>query len=218
MTSVLVGHDLTLALWRDPDDDLLQEPGIAMPPLPAAGDPGEVAARLYHEGVRRVALSRPVDLTGGMDSRTLVWTMLLLRELTSWGLVIDWQLRPGELAPIWQRLTHLCPPTEILDQPDSAAALADWRESFYICKCIYRRGPGFVEVRDRRDGLLARFVIDAPEYLAAIGKLIDGTDIDEVPSGVLADFMAEGLAGTAGDLAWWLPYRVRRWPWPALIV
>jgi len=39
-----------------------------------------------------------------------------------------------------------------------------------------------------------------------------------VPAHVLEAFLAEGLAGQAGDLAWWIPYRVRRWPWPALMV
>ena len=209
------GHDLTLARWRDPD--VLDEPGIALPPIPADGNPSHLAAALYQDGIRRVALSRPVDLTDRMDQSALVWSMLLLRELTSWGLVVDWQLRPGE-HQLWQRLNHLYPPTDLLDQPDSERVLADWRRTFYLCKCIYRLGPGFVEVRDRRNGVLARFVIDAPEYLTAIEKLIEGNTAKEVPDAVLTEFVAEGLAGTAGDLAWWLPYRVRRWPSPSMIV
>lgn len=207
-----------LVLWRDPDQDILPEPGVAMDPLLASGDPIQLAAKLYADGVRRVALDQPVDLTGTMQPTSLVWTMLLLRELTSWGLVVDWQLRVGRFTQIWQRLNHLYPPSEIVDQPDSETVLADWRGTFYLCKCVYRFGPGFAEVRDRRNGVLSRFVIDAPDYLAAMRLLVDGTTKSEVPGHVLADLVDEGLAGVADDLAWWLPYRVHRWPWPAMIV
>jgi Family of unknown function (DUF5825) len=218
MTAVAMPDELSLSLWRDPDDDVLALPGISMATVPAAGDPSELAARLYREGARRVALSRPVDLSGGMDRRTLVWAMLLLRELTSWGIAVDWQFRPGEHADVWQRLNHLYPPAALLGQPDADEIVADWRQTFYLCKCIYRRGPGFVEVRDRRSGSLSRFIVDDPDYLAAIDALIGGATAADVPAGILAEFVDEGLAGLAGDLAWWLPYRVRRWPWPSMIV
>lgn len=218
MTALATPDQLSLALWRDPDDDVLALPGVAMGTLPGVGDPSELASRLYRDGVRRVTLSRPVDLSGGMDRRTLVWTMLLLRELTSWGITADWQLRPGEHAEVWQRLNHLFPPGALLGHPEAEEILADWRQTFYLCKCIYRRGPGFVEVRDRRNGSLSRFIVDDPAYLAAIEVLIDGAPASQVPADVLNAFVEEGLAGLAGDLAWWLPYRVRRWPWPSMIV
>lgn len=218
MTAAVESDQLSLTLWRDPDDDVLALPGIAMGTIPGAGNAAELADRLYRDGVRRVALSRPVDLSGGMDRRTLVWAMLLLGELTSWGVAVDWQLRPGEYAEVWQRLNHLCPPAALLDHRDAEEILADWRQTFYLCKCIYRRGPGFIEVRDRRNGLLSRFIVDDPTYLAAIETLIDGAPAADVPEGVLREFVDEGLAGLAGDLAWWLPYRVRRWPWPSMVV
>jgi hypothetical protein len=144
--------------------------------------------------------------------------MILLRELTGWGVVVDWRLRPGEHAEVWRRLNHLHPPAELIGQADAEESLASWRETFYLCKCVYRRGPDFVEVRDRRAGELSRFVIDDPVYLAAVDRLIDSAPVSEIDSGALADFVAEGLAGHAGDIAWWLPYRVRRWPWPSMIV
>ncbi len=218
MTSVLQSRQLSLTLWRDPDEELLELPGIRIGTRPAEGDPAELASQFYDEGVRRVALSQPVELGGGMDKRTLVWSMILLRELTSWGIVVDWRLRPGEHSEVWQRLNHLYPPAELVDQPDAPAILAEWRETFYLCKCMFRRGPGFVEVRDRRAGDLSRFVIDDPDYLAVIDKLIPGVAAAEVPESILREFVDEGLAGLAGDLAWWLPYRVRRWPWPSMIV
>jgi hypothetical protein len=144
--------------------------------------------------------------------------MVLLRELTSWAIVTDWQLLVGEHLDVWQRLNHLHPPRQLPDHPDAEEVLAGWRDTFYLCKCVYRHGPGFVQVRDRRSGSLLRFTIDDPEYLAAIETLLPGAPSDAVPPGVLDDFIAEGLAGVAGDLAWWLPYRVRRWPYPSMIV
>jgi hypothetical protein len=218
MTAAVESDQLSLTLWRDPDDDVLALPGIAMGTVPGVGDPSELADRLYRDGARRVALSRPVDLSGGMDSRTLVWAMLLLRELTSWGIVVDWQLHPGEYAEVWQRLNHLHPPAALLGHPDADAVLADWRQTFFLCKCIYRRGPGFIEVRDRRNGSLSRFIVHDPAYLAAVETLIGGACAADVDEGVLREFAEEGLAGVAGDLAWWLPYRVRRWPWPSMII
>src|SRR5262249_5442169 len=147
------------------------------------------------QGVRRVDLGCPVDLTGGVDRHFLVWILILLRECTSWGIVVDWTFRPGEYLQIWQRLNHICPPSAIIGQPDAEEIVKTWRETFYLCKCVYRRGPGFVEVRDRRAGLLSRFVIDDPDYLAAVDALLPGAAAAGIPRHVLADFITEGLAG-----------------------
>ncbi|APU15559.1 MULTISPECIES: DUF5825 family protein [Actinoalloteichus] len=209
---------LTLRLWREHDAEVHHLPGIGMGELPASGDATELVAQLYEQGLRRVGLSRPVDLTGGMDEESLVWVMVLLRELTSRSIAVDWELRLGPHIDIWHRLNHLCPPRDLPGEPNAEEILQLWRETFYLCKCAYRRGPGFVEVRDRRAGSLSRFIVDDPEYLAAIDLLLDGTPVSAVPEHVLAAFVAEGLAGTAGNLAWWLPYRIRRWPWPSMIV
>jgi hypothetical protein len=229
-----LGEPLALTLWREHDEEVL---GLGLPALSmgrrdalaangdgehgetdGADDPAALVEGLFRDGLRRAAFSRPVDLTGGMDEPTLVRAMLLLRELTSWGIAVDWRLRPGEHTEVWRRLNHLYPPAELIGQPDAQEALDTWRETFYLCKCVYRRGPGFIEVRDRRNGTLSRFVIDDPAYLAAVEALIGGAPAASVPAGILADFTAEGLAGVAGGSAWWLPYRVRRWPWPSMIV
>jgi len=148
-----------------------------------------------------------------------VWTMVLLRELTSWSVAVDWELAVGpDTAELWQRLNHLCPPRALPGHPEEAEVLARWRETYYLCKCAYRHGPGFVEVRDRRAGPLSRFVIDDPAYLSTMDALLPGTRAADLPAGILDAFVTEGLAGQAGELAWWLPYRIRRWPWPSMIV
>jgi hypothetical protein len=221
-TAATVGSGLRLRLWRDHDEELLAAPGIAMGEWAApdpGSDPAAAVAALYRDGVRRVAFDRPVDLTGELDKATLVQAMVLLRELTSWSVAVDWELAVGPATvDLWLRLNHLCPPRALPGHPDEESVLAKWRETFYLCKCGYRRGPGFVEVRDRRAGPLSRFVIDDPAYLSTVDALLPGAPAASLPAAILEEFVAEGLAGQAGDLAWWLPYRVRRWPWPSMIV
>lgn len=209
---------IPLLLWRDHDDAVLGLPDMAMGEQPASGDPQTTAADLYARGVRKVSVGSPLDLTGGMDAGTLVWLMVFLRELTSWSVAYDWTVLWGGHRDVWLRLNHLHPPRAMPDHPEAEEVLARWRDTHYLCKCIHRHGPGFVEVRDRRAGDLSRFVIDDPHYLAAVETLIPGAPSDSVPPDVLAHLVEEGLVGTADDLAWWLPYRVRRWPWPSMIV
>lgn len=210
--------DLLLTVWRDHDDEVLQVPGMSLGVRTVGADVAGTVAALYREGVRRVALDRPVDLAGGMTPDSLVRAMVLLRELTSWGIVVGWDAVFGTQVDLWRRLNHLHPPRALPDHPQAAEVLDEWRTKFYLCKCVYRRGPGFVQVRDRRSGLLVRFTIDDPVWLAAMDSLLTGSPVAAVPAEVLDAYVAEGLAGRAGDLAWWLPYRVRRWPWPSMIV
>jgi hypothetical protein len=210
--------DLVVTAWRDHDEAVLDLPGLALGRHALGADVTAAVADLFAAGARRVALDRPVDLSGATPAGTLVRAMVLVRELTGWGIAVDWELLVGANPEVWQRLNHLYPPRSLPDHPDAAAVLAEWRDRFYLCKLVYRRGPGFVQVRDRRAGLLARFTIDDPAWLAAIEPLLTGTPAAGLPPDVLAGFVEEGLAGRAGDLAWWLPYRVRRWPWPSMLV
>ncbi|MCC8246719.1 DUF5825 family protein [Saccharothrix luteola] len=207
-----------LLLWRDHDDAVLHLPELAMGEQPASGDPQATAADLYARGVRKVSVGSPVDLSGGMDARTLVWLMVFLRELTSWSVAYDWTMISGKNQDVWTRLNHFHPPRAMPDHPDADAVLEQWRSTYYLCKCIHRHGPGFLEVRDRRAGDLSRFVIDDPDYLAAVETLMPGARSDSIPPDVLAHLIDEGLVGTVDAFAWWLPYRVRRWPWPSMIV
>lgn len=216
---------LSLTTWRDHDDEVLQLPWmdsparIAVDPAGPAPGPAHLAAELYRSGTRRVALDRPADLSGGAGARSIVTTVLLVAELTSWGLVVDWEVSLGADPEIWRSLNHLYPPSAVLGAPDSDDIRQQWKETFYLCKCIYRKGPGFIQVRDRRTGgSLLRFTLHDPAYLQAVEQLSAGCRAEDVPAQVLDDLVGESLAGRAGDLAWWLPYRVRRWPWPSFAV
>ncbi|WP_328498436.1 DUF5825 family protein [Streptomyces sp. NBC_00414] len=224
---------LALTTWRDHDEEVLQLPVMSpvVTVVAESATPAETAAALYGKGVRRVALDRPADLTGATGARAIVSTMLLTGELTSWGIVVDWDVALGADPEIWRSFSHLHPPRRILDAQDTKDIKnsndsndaqdirQEWRSTFYVGKCVYRRGPGFIQVRDRRaGGSLARYTLDDPAYLEAVDRLSAGCPADEVPSGVLDHLVGESLAGRAGRLAWWLPYRVRRWPWPSFAV
>jgi hypothetical protein len=217
---VVTGTDLlTLTLWRDHDEELLRMPAISIGRRPVGtDDPAELAAALYREGARRVALDGPIDLAGGQRPATAVAWLLLVSQLTSQGLVVDWDVRLDADPQRWRLLSHLYPPRAVLGPAGAEQITEQWRREFYLCKCVWRQGPGFVEVRDRRAGSLARFIIDEHDYLQAIGRLSAGCPADEVPAAVLAHLAEEGLVGQIGDLAWWIPYRVRRWPSPGMVV
>ncbi|QNP75338.1 hypothetical protein IAG44_42005 [Streptomyces roseirectus] len=204
-------YAFTVTAWRDHDAAANALPGMRLDPRTVDGAGGEAARRLFDAGARRVALPRPVDLTDESDAAWTVRALSFVGDLTSLAVAVDWQVRPAPGADTWIPLSHLHPPTALLGAPDADAALRRWRDGYYICKCVYRQGPGFIQVRDRRRGELRRFTIDEPEYRAAIGLLADGAPIAALPTAVTDDFLQEELAARVGEFLWWMPYRVRRW-------
>jgi Family of unknown function (DUF5825) len=210
---------VVLTGWRHHDQLVADLPGIALAPepVPATAHTGQTAADLYAHGARRVAVDRVVDLTdagGPADLRALA----LVRELTSRGVVVDWQLRLPPDTPDWWLLNHLQPPSQLHAGPAGEQLRQAWADSYYLDKCIFRNGPGFIQVRDRRSGELNRLTIDEPDYLEPIDRLSEGVAEAAVPPHVVADFAAEGLLWSLAGTLLWLPYRVRRWPWPAMLV
>ncbi|MFF7726801.1 DUF5825 family protein [Streptomyces sp. NPDC008001] len=175
-----------------------------------ATDSAGAAHEAYESGARHALLPEPVDLDGPGHADTVA-ALVLVRDLTSYGMVVDWTLAHTGAAATWRRLAHLHPPRELL-APDGEGALSGWRESHCIGKCFFRNGPGFVQVRDWRTGELRRITIDEPRHKAAIPQLLEGARAREVDQEVLADYTAAGLVDTLGAHVWWMPYRVRRWP------
>lgn len=212
---------LTVTLWRDYDRAACAVPGMLIGARHLDG-PGAAHARaLFDAGARRVVVADPVDLTGPMDdaraART-VRTLSLIGDLTSLALAVDWTVRPGPDPHDWRRLGHLHPPTAVLGVEDPQGVLSEWRRGYYICKCVYRRGPGFLQVRDRRYRELRRFTIDEPHYQEAIEALADGARAEDLPADAVEDFLREDLAVRFGDHLWWAPYRVGRWPQAQMVI
>ncbi|MCD9144965.1 DUF5825 family protein [Streptomyces albireticuli] len=205
--------------WRDHDRSVCRVAGMELGLLEVPSGPVvDGADALFAAGARRVALPRPVDLTGATDPAWDVRALSLVGALTGLAVAVDWQARIADAPEAWVPLGHLHPPRTLSGPPDAEGALRNWRDSFYLCKCAYRQGPGFLQVRDRRRGQLRRFTIDDPGYRRAIATLADGAPAASVPPAVLADLLQEELAIEVGDHVWWAPYQVRRWPMAALVI
>jgi hypothetical protein len=195
-------------------DDLLTLTPTAVPSSSATS--GQVRD-LYRRGVRFVALDEPVSLRSPTprDLRALDF----VRVATARGLLVRWHLRAGRRADpalTARHLTHLQPPAS-LDGVRPAERLALWRSRFYVGRCVWRRGPGFAQIRDRRDGVLQRFVLAEPEYVRAVA-LLEEQRADEADSEVLAALRAEHLVLSFGGLDWWAPSLIDRWPVPSMLL
>ncbi|MGW1893773.1 DUF5825 family protein [Streptomyces sp. NPDC002004] len=220
MTTQTVPH-LSVRAWRDHDPQVSGLPGMSLGRVPVAPD-ADAADRLWARGVRRVELEEPVDLAAPDEPahRRALDLLCLVRDLTARAVQVDWELRlsPEGRAEQWKLLSHLHPPRSVTGVPDGEDALYAWRTRHYLCKLVWRQGPGFVQIRDRRWGDLRRFTADEPRYLVAIARLDRGIPHTEVPADILAEFTEEHLALRLGELAWWLPYRVTRWLQEAMAV
>ncbi|MFJ1912706.1 DUF5825 family protein [Streptomyces sp. NPDC088147] len=220
-----------VAAWRDYDPVACALPGMFLGDLALTGSVPEECDRLWELGARRVRLSGAVNLadtaTPDAAART-VRTLSLVRDLTARAVLVEWDLRPdpgrGPTAAedISRLLSHLQPPQRIEGEgvaPSAAAdALRTWRNGHYLGKCLWRQGPGFVQIRDRRWGDLRRFTVDEPHYQEAIERLAYGAPAASVPADALADFREERLVLAVGGLEWWLPYRVNRWIQEAMTI
>lgn len=223
-TALTTGADaLTVAAWRDYDPEACALPGMHLGDIELTGPLDEESDRLWEAGARLVRLREPVDLAAlgapGADERA-VRLLSLVRDLTARAILVEWKLRLDPAAPddTWRALSHLQPPQSLHGPADAAGALRGWREGHYLCKCLWRQGPGFVQIRDRRWGELRRFTADEPEYQRVIETLAYGAPAGEVPAAVLADFIEERLVLQVGGLAWWMPYRVNRWIQEAMTI
>ncbi|MGW1274395.1 DUF5825 family protein [Streptomyces sp. NPDC002491] len=213
--------DFAIRAWRDLDPQARTLPGMSLGSLPVSAQTDEVD-RLWDLGVRHAELDTDVDLSTGDPTaqRRAVDRLCLVRDLTARAVSVDWDLRlsPRESAHDWKVLSHLQPPRTITGLEDAQEALHAWRTRHYLCKLVWRQGPGFVQIRDRRWGDLRRFTADEPRYREAIALLDTGVHHTDVDADVLSEFTAEHLVLRVGELAWWLPYRVSRWLQEAMAV
>ncbi|MBT8226294.1 MAG: RiPP maturation radical SAM protein 1 [Dactylosporangium sp.] len=180
------------------------------------GDLGEddasaVAHRLASGGILRVTLPGLVDLADADAGPRTARALSLVRELTAHAIHVEWRARTAPdlaLTPF----CHLYPPAGLVG--GGSDALERWHDRFYVGLCAYRRGPGFIQVRDRRWDELRRFTIDDARYLATIEALSNSVVADVAPDVALA-LEAESLVRRFGAALWWVPCPLRRWPLPA---
>ncbi|GAA1934548.1 DUF5825 family protein [Kitasatospora viridis] len=206
---------LEVELWLDYDPAVQRLPGIALGVRGLRAPARSEVTELHRSGVRCVRLVEPVALCRDAPAAA-AQALLFVREATSQGLAVRWRARCADGCAASGLFHHLYPPQEVLGAPPEVAAR--WRDGYFPSRCVFRRGPGFVEVRDRRFGTLELFTIDDPEHLAEIEALSEGAEAGRLPAAVRRDFTEAGLITEQAGLAWWLPMRVRRWPFPSLTV
>ncbi|MFD9062382.1 DUF5825 family protein [Kitasatospora purpeofusca] len=202
-------------LWLDYDPAARELPGIALGRRTLTGPAAEEVTELHRAGVRCLRLTEPVRLCADAPAAS-ARALMLLREATGQGLAVLWHAVCTDGCAERRRFHHLYPPEELTGA--AAEVAVDWRASYFPSKCVYRRGPGFVEVRDRRFGTLELFTVDEPGHLAQLDALADGVEVGLLPEAVYRDFAEAGLIAEHAGRAWFLPMRVRRWPFPSLTV
>lgn len=141
-----------------------------------------------------------------------------LRDATSHAVRLRWRLGGLPCFPLHTHV-HVVAPDGGVDD-DTTAYAASWRASYRYGSFFYRRGPGFVTVKDvRPESEPARFTIDegADHFLAMAGA---HTLDDLAPQAQeLVDTVAEvGLLLRVDRRLLVLPYRMRHWPVPYLAV
>jgi hypothetical protein len=209
---------LTVIAWRDYDPEARELDGMSLGAIEVDGSSADAAQRLWDLGARRVELPGVLDLTDAGQAVRTVQALCLVRDLTAHAVYVDWQLRIGPGTSSSRSLGHLQPPSALFGAVDPEGDLGKWRSYHYLGKCLWRRGPEFVQIRDRRFGELRRFTVEEPEYHEAIDRLSLGVPASTVPAAIFADLAGEELVGQVGDQAWFLPYRVRRWTQAAMVI
>lgn len=208
---------IAMQLWRDADPAVRSRPGMALGRVEVAGDWVARAADLYDRGTRAVRVEAPVHLCGPGSAGALA----LVRELTAHGVDVEWAAvcRPG--CDDGRLFGHLFPPARVDCGGDGAAAdeiLGTWRQQFFPAKCVFRCGPGFLEVRDRRWRSLEMYTIDDPDWMRAVSAMVEGAPPAAVPAEAREAFADARLTMERDGALWWLPVRIRRWPFPPLLV
>lgn len=203
-------------------------------PLPTAADRGSVADSILTVGdpLETVEIDGPLlveratrTIEVGREQRlspdaaaSSVALVRLLREAASVGIPVRWRGSFADGVDV-AALVHLAPPAPSVEE---AAAVTAWRERHRPGLCYYRLGPGFVFVKDvRADGPGARFRLgleDAPTTMHSLEGVVRVADAGPAVVGALDGLGGEGLVFRLEGVATLLPYRMRRWPVPALAV
>jgi hypothetical protein len=184
-------------------DDLLADPGYATRVVAEA-----------ESGSRSLTLPGLIRL--GTDPDLDVVALRLLAEATAADVDLRWRLG-GE--PPWplRTVVHLRPPIGAADAAGRRFA-ARWGELFRFGLCTYRRGPGFVALRDIRPGGIRLRTVADGRWAAAFETLLSSPACpagDAASSQLLDELLAAGLALRLGaDRHAVLPFRLRRWPIP----
>jgi hypothetical protein len=179
-----------------------------------AGEPGPEAVARAERASQRLRLAAPLGL--GRDPAADVAALRLLTEAIARQVPVDWSLAAEPPWPV-RSLVHLPPPRGATG-PAARRYADQWRELHRFGLCTYRRGPGFVRIRDLRPGGPHRRVIVEGPWADRFEALAAATADAAAPAfrRLLGELVDAGLAIRLGDRYQVLPFRPRRWPVPFL--
>jgi hypothetical protein len=204
------GAQAALRSWRGRDGEPLEEDDMYLGEVRSADDPAQTASDLAARGALHVALPGPVTIGHDDHTRDSVRMLTQVRELTGRGISVDWDLDLGPEAGRWQLFSHLYPPRSLAGA-DGETILDRWRRSWHMNKCGYRRGDGFIEILDLRHGTQRRIVM-RKAHEGKLASLLRGASVADFRAAEIEAFVASALVHRVGDLLWWMPAHITRWP------
>lgn len=160
---------------------------------------------------------KPVAL--GAEPRSTALFVAFLRDSTTHLTGVEWR---GTLADTVDPalLHHLPPPLDLGAGSDEI--VARWRTSYRYGTCYYRRGPGFLLVRDARVAVsAARYTLDDPVLVATFLRCQEPTSLNALTGEqreAVSLLHAERLVLRMADIVVGLPIRMLHWPIPSMAV
>ncbi len=163
--------------------------------------------------MNRVTLPDPVPL--GHDARQTAEFVAFLRDSATRMTTVDWHGASAEAVDTTV-LHHLAPPTDL--GPGSDEIVARWHARHRFGTCYYRRGPGFILVKDIRVAAsAARYTLDDPVLVATFLHCQAPTSVASLTAGqreAIDLLEAERLLLRIDDVVVGLPVRMLAWPIP----
>ena len=158
----------------------------------------------------------PDPVVLGQDPAQTCAFLAYLRDCMERRIHVHWEGRLAGPVDV-SSLYHLEPPTTLLGGPPRAAAAA-WRREHRYGACYYRRGPGFVLVKDARDALeTTSYVLEEEALTKTFLKCLAPTRLTTLCAAgqeAVRELSAERLILVIDGLAVALPFRMKRWPIP----
>ncbi|GAB3402666.1 hypothetical protein GCM10027569_08930 [Flindersiella endophytica] len=159
------------------------------------------------------AVGDPVVL--GTDAGQTLAAIRQLRDALTAGVVPTWYGELDRRVP-FDLVCHLPP-------PEGRGAVHDrWRSGFRPGLCYFRRGPGFLRVRDARDReTTVDLVIDDDDLIGTFTRCLLPTSLTRLTPAERAavnTLIEERLMLELDGKVVTLPHRMRRWPVPAIEV
>lgn len=151
------------------------------------------ASTVYHLARARVSC---LEITDPVDDFTAIAWFETAKGAATLGLPLIWS---GSLpTDVRRHARHLPAPSD-----DDR-----WQSDWSYGMLGWRRGPGFAEVLDRRQGH-RRTLVDLAVLTGIFGE---GLDCPSIFSGTAAELVDAGFAMSFRGEVVWLPYRLRAWP------